>query len=54
MRIINARQDEVLGKASFEGIDPGISLVTLEGNHNFDEEASRKRLLYILQKELAL
>jgi hypothetical protein len=52
LRIINARQDEVLGDVSFEGIDPGISLVTLEGGHNFEDEESRKRLLYILQKEL--
>lgn len=51
--IINAKQDEVLGKVSFEGIDPAVSLVSLDGNHNFDEEESRKRLLYILQKELA-
>jgi hypothetical protein len=54
LRIINARQDEVLGKVTFEGIDPGISLVTLDGNHNFEDEESRKRILYILQKELAL
>jgi hypothetical protein len=52
LRIINARQDEVLGNVSFEGIDPGISLVTLDGGHNFEDEDSRKRLLYILQKEL--
>lgn len=51
--IINAKQDEVLGSMSFEGIDPAISLVSLDGNHNFDDEESRKRLLYILQKELA-
>lgn len=54
LRIINARQDEVLGQASFEGIDPNISFVTLDGGHNFEEEESRKRILYILQKELAL
>lgn len=54
LRIINARNDEVLGPVSFEGIDPGISFVTLEGDHNFEEEESRKRILYILQKELAL
>jgi hypothetical protein len=53
LRIMSARQDEVLGKVSFEGMDPGISHVTLDGNHNFDDEESRKRLLYILQKELA-
>jgi hypothetical protein len=52
LRIINAKQDEVLGDVSFDGIDSGISLVALEGNHNFEGEESRKRLLYILQKEL--
>jgi hypothetical protein len=54
LRIINARQDEVLGSVNFEGIDPGISLVTLDGDHNFEEAESRKRLLYILRKELAV
>jgi hypothetical protein len=54
LRILNARQDEVLGKVNFEGINPGISFVTLDGNHNFDDIESRKRILYILQKELAL
>lgn len=54
LRIINARNDEVLGPVSLEGLDPSISSVTLDGGHNFDEEESRKRLLYILQKELAL
>lgn len=54
LRIINARNDEVLGPVTFEGIDPGISFVTLDGGHNFDEEESRKRILHILQKELAL
>lgn len=54
LRIINAKQDEVLGNVSFEGIDPNISLVNLDGGHNFDDEESRKRLLYILYKELAL
>lgn len=54
LRIINARQDEVLGNVSFEGIDPGISLVTLDGNHNFEGEDSRNRLLYILRKELTV
>ena len=53
LRIINARHDDVLGEVSFEGINPGISLVTLDGNHNFDDEEARNRLLYILQKELA-
>lgn len=54
LRIMNARQDEVLGEVKFEGLDPRISRVTLDGNHNFDDEESRKRILYILQKELAL
>ncbi len=54
LRIINARNDEVLGPVTFEGIDPGISFVTLDGDHNFSEEESRNRVLYILQKELAL
>lgn len=54
LRIINARNDEVLGPINFEGLDPSISSVTLDGNHNFEEEESRKRLLYILQKELSL
>lgn len=53
LRIINARQDEVLGGVSLNGIDPGISLITLDGNHNFDNADDRNRLLYILQKELA-
>ncbi|HEU4966621.1 MAG TPA: hypothetical protein VFT53_04000 [Candidatus Saccharimonadales bacterium] len=53
LRIIKAKQDEVLGDVSFGGIDPSVSLVALDGNHNFDEAESRKRLLYILQKELA-
>jgi hypothetical protein len=54
LRILNAKQDEILGETSFEGIDPSVSLVRLDGNHNFDEEASRKRILHILQKELTL
>jgi len=54
LRIINARQDEVLGKVDFEGLDPGISTITLEGNHDFADEESRRRMLYIVQKELAL
>jgi hypothetical protein len=53
LRIINARQDEVLDTPNFEGIDPAISAVTLDGNHNFDDQDARNRLLYILQKELA-
>jgi hypothetical protein len=53
LRIINARQDDVLGEVKFEGINPGISLVTLDGNHNFEGEESRKLLLHILRKELA-
>ena len=54
LRIINARQDEVLGEVKFEGIDPAISLITLDGNHNFNDEETRNRLLYILLKELTL
>jgi hypothetical protein len=54
LRIMCARQDEVLGATSFEGIDKGISFVTFDGNHNFDDAESRKRILYILQKELAV
>jgi hypothetical protein len=53
LRIMKAKQDEVLGEVSFEGIDPSVSVVGLDGGHNFDDEESRKRLLYILQKELA-
>jgi len=51
--IINARQDEVLGKVGLDGIDQAISLVTLDGGHNFDDDDDRKRIVYILQKELA-
>jgi hypothetical protein len=54
LRIISAKQDEVLDDTSFEGVDPGISMVALEGNHNFEGEESRERLLYILQKELII
>jgi hypothetical protein len=54
LRIINARNDEVLGSVNFEGLDSGISNVTLDGGHNFDDTESRKRILYIMQKELAL
>ncbi len=54
LRIINAKQDEVLGTQTFEGIDPSVSFVTLNGNHNFDEEESRKQILYILRKELTI
>lgn len=54
LRIINAKQDDVLGTVNFEGLDPGISLVALEGGHNFEGEEPRQRLLYILQKELAV
>ena len=53
LRIMVAKQDDVLGEVTFEGIEPTISLVRLEGNHNFDDAEARKRLLYILQKELA-
>ncbi len=54
LRIINAKQDEVLGVQTFEGIDPTVSCVALNGNHNFDEEEARKQILYILQKELTI
>jgi len=54
LRMINARQDEVLGAVGFEGLDPRISSVTLDGDHNFQDEEHRKRLVYILQKELTL
>jgi hypothetical protein len=54
LRIINARQDEILSNATFEGLNPDVSTVTLEGSHNFEDEASRQRMLYILQKELAI
>ena len=54
LRILNAKQDEMLGETKFESLDPSISLVRLDGNHNFDEEESRKRILHILKKELAL
>lgn len=54
LRIINAKQDEVLGKVALEGIDPSISIVSLDGNHNFDDEAARNQLVYILQKELQI
>jgi hypothetical protein len=53
LRIIGAKQDEVLGETVFEGLDHAISRVILDGGHNFDDEESRKRLIYILQKELA-
>jgi esterase/lipase superfamily enzyme len=54
LRIINAKQDEVLGPVTFEGLDPSVSMITLNGGHNFDDEESRKRMIYILQKELVL
>ncbi len=54
LRIINAKQDEVLGVQAFEGIDPTVSCVALDGNHNFDDEEARKQMLYILQKELTI
>ncbi|HSD56012.1 MAG TPA: hypothetical protein VLA92_02565 [Candidatus Saccharimonadales bacterium] len=54
LRIMSAKQDEVQGDVGFEGIDPSISLVRLQGGHNFDDEESRNRILYILQKELSL
>lgn len=54
LRIISAKQDEVLGAVKFEGLGPGVSVVSLAGDHNFTDEESRKSMLYILQKELAL
>lgn len=54
LRIMNAKDDEVYGKVDFEGIDTSVSMVSLPGGHNFDDEESRKRLVYILQKELTL
>lgn len=54
LRIINAKQDEVLEDANFEEIEPTISRVALDGDHNFSGEESRKRLLYVLGKELAV
>ncbi len=54
LRLVNAKQDDVLGKQAFEGLDPSVSMVTLEGNHNFDDPEARARVLYILQKELAI
>ncbi len=54
LRIIHARQDEVHGTAASAALDPLISLVTLDGNHNFSDPEDRKRLLYILQKELTI
>lgn len=54
LRIVNAKNDEVLGRVSMEGIDPAISMVSLQGGHNFDDEESRQRLIYILKKELAI
>ncbi len=54
LRMISAKQDDVLGETAFEGIDPSISHVRLEGNHSFDDPESRKRLLWILGKELSV
>jgi hypothetical protein len=54
LRIMSAKQDEVLSAVAMEGLDPSISRVNLPGGHNFDDEDSRKRLLHILQKELAV
>ena len=54
LRIIKARQDEVLGAVELAGIDANVSVVTLNGSHNFDDEADRNRVLHILQKELAV
>lgn len=54
LRLMSARQDEVLGQQKFEGLNPDISHVTFDGDHNFQGEEDRKRILYILQKELSL
>ncbi|MEO5690604.1 MAG: hypothetical protein ABIQ64_00255 [Candidatus Saccharimonadales bacterium] len=54
LRIINAKQDDVIRPQDFEGLDPSVSCVSLTGNHYFEDEASRNQLLHILQKELAL
>ena len=54
LRIINARSDEMYGSQDLSGIEPGISMITLDGNHNFDSPADRDRLLYIMKKELAV
>ncbi len=54
LRMVSAKHDEVLGNMNFEGLDPTVSHVRLEGGHNFDDQESRKRLLYIIQKELTL
>jgi hypothetical protein len=54
LRIISARQDEVLGDVSFDALKPAISCVVLDGNHNFSEEESRKRVVYIVKKELVV
>lgn len=53
LRMLSAKQDEVLGETTFEGLKPTVSLVRLAGNHSFDDDESRQRLLYILRKELA-
>lgn len=52
LRIISAKQDEVLGEVNFKQSNPTISFVTLDGNHNFDSEEDRKRIVYVVQKEL--
>jgi hypothetical protein len=54
LRLMSARQDEVLGEQKFEGLNSDISHVTFDGDHNFQGEEDRKRILYILQKELSL
>lgn len=54
LRIMHARQDELQGAMDFERLDPSISAVTLDGNHSFSDAESRKRVLYILKKELSV
>jgi hypothetical protein len=54
LRIISAKQDDMLGEVAFEGLHSNISHVRLDGDHNFTDEEARKRLLHIVQKELAL
>jgi len=53
LRIISAKQDELLGDVNFKISNPTISVVNLDGNHNFDSPEDRKRIVYVVQKELA-
>jgi len=54
LRLMSARSDELLGEQKFEELEPSVSAVTLDGNHYFTDPESRKRVIHILQKELAL